>query len=197
MKGEKIKKNNCKGIYSDKLFGLNIKKNDSKENESCSNNSCDCCKVGPAGPQGPIGETGPAGGILAFADFYALMPPDNAATVAPGAFVDFPQDGPTSGNDITRSSADSFSLNEIGSYLVLFQVNITEAGQLILNLNNTPLEYTVVGRATGTSQIVTTTSINSVLSVQNPAGNPTALTITPVDGGTNPISAHLTILRIQ
>lgn len=40
---------------------------------------------------------GPAGtsGILGFADFYALMPPDNAATVAPGADVSFPQDGPT------------------------------------------------------------------------------------------------------
>ena len=46
--------------------------------------------AGPVGPQGPIGETGPAGpqgpagGVLGFADFFALMPPDNAATVAPG-----------------------------------------------------------------------------------------------------------------
>lgn len=152
--------------------------------------------------QGPIGETGPTGGVLAFADFFSLMPPDNAATVAPGSFVDFPQDGPTSGTSITRLSADSFNLEEIGSYLVLFQVNVTEAGQLVLNLNATPLAYTVVGRATGTSQIVeicivTTTTINSILSVQNPIGNPTALTITPVDGGTNPISAHLTIIQIQ
>lgn len=49
--------------------------------------------VGPIGPQGiqgeqgPIVETGPQGlpeGVLNYADFYALMPPDNAATVAPG-----------------------------------------------------------------------------------------------------------------
>ena len=37
------------------------------------------------------------GGVLGFADFYALMPPDNAATVAPGTDVSFPQDGPTGG----------------------------------------------------------------------------------------------------
>lgn len=56
--------------------------------------SCDynCLKC-PPGPQGPAGETGatgpqcPAGGVLGFADFYALMPPDNAATVAPGTDV--------------------------------------------------------------------------------------------------------------
>ena len=39
---------------------------------------------GPIGPTGPTGATGGIGGILSFADFYALMPPDNAATVAPG-----------------------------------------------------------------------------------------------------------------
>ena len=32
------------------------------------------------GPDGPIGPQGPAGAVLNFADFYALMPPDNAAT---------------------------------------------------------------------------------------------------------------------
>ena len=47
-------------------------------------------------------------------------------------------------------------------------------------LNYADLEYTVVGRATGASQIVgmaivTTTVINSVLTVRNPAGNSTAL----------------------
>ena len=36
------------------------------------------------GAMGPQGETG---GVLNFADFYALMPPDNAATVAPGTDV--------------------------------------------------------------------------------------------------------------
>ena len=49
--------------------------------------------IGPTGATGPTGE---AGGVLNYADFYALMPPDNAATVAPGTDVSFPQDGPNS-----------------------------------------------------------------------------------------------------
>ena len=61
--------------------------------------------------------------------------------------------------------------------------------------------YTVVGRATGTSQIVglnliTTTSSNSIISISNPSSESTALTLTPLAGGTNPVSAHLVILQI-
>ncbi len=165
-------------------------------------------ETGPVGPQGPIGLTGPigpqgpAGGVLGFADFYALMPGDNAAAVAPGTDVSFPQDGPNSGTDIVRIGPDSFNLAEIGTYQVLFQVAVDEAGQLLLTLNGADLEYTVFGRATGASQIigmaiVTTTVINSVLTVRNPAGNAAALTITPLAGGTRPVSAHLVITRLQ
>ena len=149
----------------------------------------------PEGPQGPVG------GILGYADFYALMPGDNAATVGVGEDVEFPQDGPTSGTTITRLSASEFNLAEIGTYQVLFQVSVDEAGQLVLTLNDEELDYTVVGRATGTSQIVgmalvTTTEENSVLTVRNPEDNATALTITPLAGGTMPVSAHLVITQI-
>lgn len=171
-------------------------------------------ETGPVGPQGPIGETGPAGetgptgpqgpagGVLNYADFFALMPPDNAATVAPGTDVSFPQDGPNSGSGIARSGPSAFNLAEIGTYQVLFQVSVTEAGQLILTLNGEDLAYTVAGRATGTSQIVgmaivETTVINSVLTVRNPEGTAAALTITPLAGGTRPVSAHLVITQIQ
>lgn len=91
------------------------------ENDNCNNFNqncsdipvcdCDCLgcppglqgPVAPIGPQGPIGPRGftgatgpvgpqgPAGGVLNYADFYALMPPDNAATVAPGTDVSFPK----------------------------------------------------------------------------------------------------------
>lgn len=137
-----------------------------------------------------------------YADFYALMPPDNAATVAPGTDVSFPQNGPNSGDAIARSGPDAFTLSEIGTYQILFQVSVGEAGQLLLTLNGSDLEYTVVGRATGTSQIigmalVETTSVNSVLTVRNPAGNAAALTITPLAGGTRPVSAHLVIMQLQ
>ncbi|WP_305456469.1 collagen-like protein [Bacillus mycoides] len=162
--------------------------------------------TGPTGDIGPTGATGPTGGVLDFADFYALMPPDNAATVAVGGDVDFPRDGPFSGAGIVRTGADTFNLSAIGSYQVLFQVSVTEAGQLVLTLNSgagaVELAYTVVGRATGTSQIVgmalvQTSVINSILTVRNPASESTALTITPLAGGTESVSAHLVITRLR
>ena len=157
--------------------------------------------IGETGPQGPIGETGPAGGVLGYGDFYALMPPDNTATVAPGTDVSFPQDGPNSGTGIARAGVDSFTLANIGTYQVLFQVSVTEAGQLILTLNGQDLAYTVAGRATGSSEIVgmalvETTVVDSVLTVRNPEGTAAALTITPLAGGTRPVSAHLVITQL-
>ncbi|QJD82754.1 collagen-like protein [Cohnella herbarum] len=157
--------------------------------------------AGATGPAGPAGSAGMAGGVKGFADFFALMPPNNAATVAPNTDVSFPQDGPISGAEITRVNASSFNLATIGTYQVLFQVGVNEPGQLILTLNGADLAYTVVGRATGTSQIVgialvQTTVINSVLTVRNPAGNAAALTITPLAGGTRSVSAHLVITQI-
>ena len=81
-------------------------------------------------------------------------------------------------------------------------MSIDQPGQLVLTLNGGELPYTVVGRAQLTCQIVgmalvTTTSINSTLTVNNPGGETTALTITPSAGGTDPVSAHLVIMRIQ
>jgi len=85
---------------------------------------------------------------------------------------------------------------------VQFQVSVDEAGQLVLTLNGEDLAYTVSGRAAGTTQIVgmtivETTSVNSVLTVRNPDGTAAALTITPLAGGTRPVSAHLVITQIQ
>jgi len=161
--------------------------------------------IGPTGLTGTAGSAGPSGGLKDYADFYALMPCDNAATVAPGTDVSFPQNGPAlAGTNITRddSSASVFTLGVIGTYQVMFQVSVNEAGQLDLTLNGSDLAYTVVGRATGTSQLVEmalvqTTEVDSTLSVRNPAGNSTALTITPLAGGTSPVSAHLVITRLR
>jgi len=97
-------------------------------------------EVGATGPTGIMGPTGATGAILNFADFYALMPPDNATTVAPGTDVSFPQDGPNSGASITRTGANSFNLSEIGSYQIFFNVPVSEAGQLELTINGAPLD---------------------------------------------------------
>lgn len=160
---------------------------------------------GPAGPSGASGPAGPAGtpgadAVSEYAEFFALAPPDNAATVAPGTDVSFPQDGPSSGT-IVRTGPSTISLPDIGVYRVSFSVPVSEAGQLIVTLDGADLAYTVAGRATGTTAItgeslVQTTTANSLLTVRNPAGNATALTITPLAGGTRPSAATLIIEQL-
>jgi hypothetical protein len=175
--------------------------------------------IGPIGPQGvkgdpgpkgdrgqtgPVGAPGPAGpsGTSEFAEFYALMPPDNSATVAPSSVVSFSQTGPQSGSGlIARLTSSTFQMGAIGTYRVSFEVPVTEPGQLELTLNGVALPYTVVGRATGTSEItgdslVNVATVASVLAVVNPSGESTALTITPLAGGTMPVSASLVIQKL-
>lgn len=167
--------------------------------------------TGPAGsPGGATGATGitgatglgTPGGIAAYGDFFALMPGDNASTVAVGASVEFPQDGPNSGG-IARVGASviNFAIPNIGTYMILFQVSVTEPGQLGVALNGTIVPSSISGRATGTSQIsgnliLTTTTGGDSISIMNPPGNSTALTITPIAGGASAVSAHLTILQL-
>ena len=50
-----------------------------------SNNSISLYEIGLRGPRGytgPQGIQGEPGGILGYADFYALMPPDNSSTIS-------------------------------------------------------------------------------------------------------------------
>jgi hypothetical protein len=143
----------------------------------------------------------PLGGPLGYSEFFALMPGDNTATIAAGTAINFPQNGLTDGC-ITRSSSNQFVLPDVGIYLVHWQVSISEGAQLVIMLNGTELANTVVGRATGTSQIVGHTMINttlpsSILSIVSPSGNTPALTLTPTAGGTHAVSANLVITRIQ
>ncbi len=174
-------------------------KNGQVKGEDLADNSVTSPKVA----NGSLLEEDLAAGQLTqeFAQFFALMPPNNASTVAAGAAVSFPQDGPASG-DIARAAADTFVLPEAGIYRVDFTVPVSEAGQLALKLDGDQLNYTVFGRATGTSQIagealVTTSTPNSTISVVNPAGNPSALTITPLAGGTAPVAASLVIQQLK
>ena len=161
------------------------------------------------GPRGPKGDPGPPGvpgvpgplGPSEYAEFYALMPSDNAATVGSGGAVDFPNNGPSKGA-IARNgvSADTFKLPAVGTYRVAFSVSVTEPGQLELTLDSVAVPYTVSGRATGTSLIsgeslITTTAANSIVSVVNP--NVTALTITPTAGGAQPVAATLIVERLN
>ena len=155
--------------------------------------------TGITGLTGPTGFTGTTGqsGTFSAADFYLITP---SATIAPGSAINFSNDGPAFGTDITRIDSSNFNLASIGIYQVFFQASITETGQLCIFIVNELLN-TVVGRATGTCQLVCmclvqTTVINSILSIVNPVTETTALTLTPFAGGTNQVSAHLVISRL-
>ena len=143
--------------------------------------------------------TATTAGALGYADFYALSPPDNAFLVLPGNAISFPQRAvPSVG--IQSFNGNAFVLVEPGIYQVSFQVSVVEAGQLVLFRDGAQLPYTLVGRATGTTQIVGMSLVesygNSILQLINPNSN-YALTITPLAGGQNPVSAHLVITRLK
>ena len=99
---------NCNDNYKNAL-------NKIKSPECCRKN---CFLLGPTGPTGPQGDTG---GILDYAGFYALMPSDNAATVAPGTDDKFPQDGPNNNSGITRINASSFNLAKLAHIKYYFK----------------------------------------------------------------------------
>ena len=130
------------------------------------------------------------------------MPGNNPSTVAVGADVEFPSDGPIFGSDITRLGPSSFNLVSVGTYQIFFQVSIDEPAQLVVTLGGAEQPYTVVGRATGTSQLVgfcliANVNSNTSLTIRNPVSNTTALTITPNAGGTQAVSTHLIIQRLN
>jgi hypothetical protein len=155
--------------------------------------------TGATGSSGATGATGPAGAD-AFAEFFALLPPDNPFFVLPGGAVEFPQDGPQSG-DVIRLSASTFNLPFAGVYRVSFSVPVDEAGQLQLELDGTALAYTVSGRATGSSPIhgeaLVFATAGSNLVVINPASAPSALTISQFAGGANAAAATLLIEKLR
>lgn len=166
--------------------------------------------AGAAGVAGLAGIAGVAGtsAVLDFADFY-ILDTDAAYTalvlggLAQGSAMPFPDAGPTSSGGITATGPTTFQLAAIGTYLVQFEVTVANAGQLQLRLNGAYIANSVVGRATGQTQIVgislvTTATVNSILEVVNPPGNPTALTFPAVgSSGFATFSDHLSIMRIQ
>ena len=89
-----------------------------------------------------------------------------------------------------RVDAESFLLAP-GSYRVTATVHTTESGQLQLELGGVAVDNSTFGNANPTAgghpivvdAIVTVPAgPGEVLAVINPAGNSTALTITPADG---------------
>jgi hypothetical protein len=140
------------------------------------------------------------GGVLSYADFYALMPDDNATPITPGSDVAFPQNGIIANANIGRTSDTEFLLNTAGTYLIMWNATVAEAGQLTLTVNDVEYPSTVVGKGAADGEIVGFTIINTTggatITVRNPVVNATNLTLTPNAGGTAPVSAHLTIVQL-
>jgi hypothetical protein len=118
-----------------------------------------------------------------------------------GGSVPFAQTGPASGIVRSGINGTDFVLPDAGVYEITWQVPIAQAGALDLALNGTELPETVVGRDTGTTQIVGNVLINasasSVLNVRVPSSNPSALTTTFVVSGGSFVTGSLVIKRIK
>ena len=166
----------------------------------------------PTGLIGTGGSSGTVQGLFGSADFYALIPNDITDPIVPGESIKFPNGEASIDGNISRSDRTTtvFQLAAIGTYLVQFQVAVSEAGQLCIALNNTKLSNTVVGRNSIESQIigvfiVKTTVINSLLKIVNnsPEGSVGKdLTITPYAGNTinvpeTVVTAHLVITQLN
>jgi len=153
---------------------------------------------GAPGPGGPPGTNA----FIDYANFYALMAPDNPLAVAPGRDVAFPQTGPAMpGTAITSASATQIRLGPAGFYSVAFTVETDNTGQLVLALDGIELPATVTGRDNGKTYIGETVLIkagvdNQLLTVRNPATAGASLTLTPSAGGSEPVSAQLTIMQL-
>ncbi len=156
--------------------------------------------TGPVGPTGPQGPQGLPGGVLSYADFYALMPTDNADAIAAGDDVAFPRSGLVANTNIQRINDTTFLLTGPGTYLIMWQATVTDASQLVLALNDAELDYTAVGTTAAGSELtgftVLSTTGSSTLALRNPAANTASVTLAQNAGGTLPVGAHLTIVQL-
>jgi hypothetical protein len=164
---------------------------------------------GANGTNGGTGPTGPAGQVLAFAEYYAIMPSDNPSTIAAGTAINFPQNGDSYGS-IFRSGSSTFTLLNVGSYQIWFCVGITEPAQLVIGLDSsgsgsgpvTEVAKSIVGRSQGSTQIIGQTIITTVvpssqIMIRNISTASSAITVTTSAGGTSAVSAHLIITQLK
>jgi len=165
--------------------------------------------VGPQGPQGQEGETGATGatgapgtGIEPVFGYFYLQNVNDITIVGAGEAVPFRTTGPSSG--LLRVSETDFVLPDIGVYEVTWQVSVNEPGELLLRLNGFELPSTLVGRNTGSTQIVGNVLIETVvptsnLSVGNPTHSAVELTLSRSAAGSfqSPLTSSLVIKRLR
>lgn len=117
------------------------------------------------------------------ANFYNLIEKDSPIIISPGAAIEFTKDGVSNNTDIKRITSSTFNLTLVGIYEISFQITTNSIGQLVVVLNETEIPYAVFGNNIGGqiigSCIITTTSPNSIISINNIANNSSDITIMP------------------
>lgn len=98
----------------------------------------------------------------------------------------------------------SFSIPSGGVFEISFQVVVSNTGELVISLNNTELDYTVVGKSgggvvVGLCIITTSLGTNSILSINNPStASPGGLKVDEATGALSlPLSCHLVIKQLR
>jgi hypothetical protein len=164
--------------------------------------------VGPTGATGAKGDTGP-GFYPNFADFYGQMSSsgvnDNPDAINPGDAISFPSPAINPfGIQRYGTSTTEFVLPPDSIFEIIFQVTIQNTGELVVVLNGNELIETVVGKSgggvvVGTCIIFTPSSINSVISINNPStANAGGIKVDEPSGAlTQPLSCHLIIKKLQ
>ena len=159
------------------------------------------------GPTGPTGAAGSSGGLaqnaaMFFGTTSGTGSPENdyAATVAVGAAVPFPQNGPaTAGAPVARASGTQFTLANTGIYEVSWQVAFNEASQLQVAIGGTGVFSTTTLSGAGTqinsNTVLISATAGNVLTIINPPGNATALTVQPADGSLTHAQAPSLVIK--
>ena len=214
MNNSKSKKN-CKKsnhIKSMKIYQFCLRHSNKCENKlnKCEFklNKCEKkCKIASDGRDGPPGEDGKNGedglsglsglsgsnAIVCFSDFYTIVSAGKPVNVTPGSGIVFDTNGPTN-NIIVRLTSNQFKLPNIGTYEIYFQININENPNLVVVVNGSEINYTKTNTQAGEiirTFLITTTIINSIISINNPFDSNNDLIIS------NKVSInHLTITQI-
>ena len=131
---------------------------------------------------------------------------DNPDEIAPGEAINFPYPLVNSYGNIQRvaGSNTQFLLQPNSVYEIIFQVVISNTGELVLVLNDTEQLFTVVGKSgggpvIGTCIISTPSTGASIISINNPASAlGSGLQVDSATGVlSEPLSCHLIIKQLR
>jgi len=138
---------------------------------------------------------------LYYSNFYNQN--DKIQIINPGESIEFPCNGP-SNCFIFRLNDSQFNLTLIGTYEIYFHVYIETPGQLVINLNNIDLLYTLSGSSHNNvitaHFLITTQIINSIISINNPNGTQNTDPVIKTfqnNGGVYLTTSHLIIKKIN